>query len=964
MKPQKQKFIIFNGFFAIIAGLLLAVNLVANHWDQALVLYFGKIGADSSVYVSQYGSDEELRIAQEKCVTDIVDEGSVLLKNEGALPLVGNEKITVYGQSSVDWANGAIGSTAMNVNLNMTLAQSLTNAGFAVNEEVWNYYKNSNKAAGPGGSGQSSDWKLNETSFDYLNEHYSASMSEYSDAALVVISRIGCEGGDLPREMSRYDGLASEHYLELSTVEKNILKGVKRMGYKKTILLLKSSFMLDADFLDDPECGVDAMLIVGSTGNNGIEEIGKMLAGTVNPSGHLPNTVVYDNMSSPAMQNLGDFRYVDSDGKLVSPKYNYVNYGESIYVGYKYYETRYEDKVMGRGNAGSFDYKSEVKYPFGYGNSYTSFEYSDVSMSVKGETATVSVTVKNTGNVPGCDAIQIYTQSPYTDYDKANLVEKSAVNLSSFGKTDYIEPGHSETYKISFDIVDAIKSYDYKQARGYIIEEGTYYVSVGEDCHDALNNILAKKGYGLNDGMTAKGNSANAIKYEVESTKVFTKDEITDYPVTNRFDDAMLDDAVYLSRQNWSVMENNGLRYATGTMEGISYTTDPEGSIYTHVADAELITNLKNINYKSTGRPKETFDSTVAIVENQKDIPFANMKGVPYDDPRWDEFVQQMSVGEMHKLYNTAGYGTKAVDSVSLPSTFCFDGGIGLVNYVSDWQAYAYPYTTMLACSFNKGLAERMGSLIAEDAMRWNVAGWYAPAMNIHRTPFSGRNFDYYSEDPILSGYIGAYEVKGAQDKGLMAFIKHFAVNDQETERSNCSNWLTEQSLREIYLKPFEISVKVGGAHGLMASMNRIGYRYTRGSYALITEVLRNEWGFQGATITDFTASNKEYSDMALAAGIDLQLDTSANVLTTTKTEEIRHDLQRAAKNTCFMIANSLIMNAFVDGNTKINEGYPVYKIMLAGMDSAVVLACLAEEAVLVTGWIKKNKAEKLLGDN
>lgn len=962
MKVHKQKLIIYNSFFAIILCLLLAINVVATHWDQALTLYLGKVGASSNPYISEYKSDEELRQAQETVVSEIVDEGSVLLKNDNnTLPLASSSKITIFGQSSVYWHNGAIGSTSMQINQNMNLMESLEHSGFKVNQDVWNYYKNSGKKAGSGGSGQSNDWSLNETPFNYIKNNYSQSLQEYSEVALVIFSRNGCEGGDLPREMSRFDGKEDEHYLELSSTEIELLKGIKDFGYSKTIVLIKSSFMIDADFLDNEEYNVGACLYVASTGNNGIEEIGKILNGSVNPSGHLANVMVYDNMSSPAMQNFGDFRYVDSNGNLVAPKYCYLNYAETIYVGYKYYETKYEDKVLKQGNADNYDYLEEVKYPFGYGLSYTDFKYSDFKMTTSKNNINISINVTNVGNVVGKDAVQIYFQSPYTQYDIDNGVEKASINLCAFAKTNYLKPGKTEKITLSFDITDTFKSYDYKLSKSYVLEAGDYYISIADNSHSALNNILAKKGYDINDGMTKNGDVSLAAIYHVDSTIKIEKDLTTNYDVTNRFEDAIANNGVYLSRHDWSKMNNNGLRYATGTLNNVSYTTDKNGMVYTRVANEELITNLKNISYKSTGRPEDKFDSSETIYGLQKGISFKDMNSVDIDSDKWDEFVQQMTIGEIHKLYNTAGYGTQQVESVGLPSTKIFDGSIGLVSYVSDWQAYAYPYTTMLACSFNVKLAERTGALIAEDAMRWNVTGWYAPAVNIQRTPFSGRNFDYFSEDPILTGMISAYEIKGAQEKGLVAFVKHFAVNDQETERSNASMWLTEQSLREVYLKPFEITVKLGNAHGLMASMNRIGYRYTRGSYPLMTEVLRNEWGFKGATITDFTASNKQYSDMALAAGIDLQLNTTANALTTTKTNEIRHDLQRAAKNTCYMISKSLIMNFYSDGKSKYSDGYPVYKLLLIGIDAITIAVCGIEEILLIKAYKKKKKIIKVL---
>ncbi len=951
MKVKKIKLIIYNVAVVFIIAIVAAVNVVAVYYEQALLLFLGTVGGSATeVSLSSYASDEDLRAAQEELVRDMVDEGTVLLKNDGALPLNGDEAVTLFGQSSVHWANEGTGSSAMGDVSGIDLKQALEQAGFSVNQTVWDYYKNSGREMAAGGSGKNADWSLNETDWSELNAACGSSFAGYNDAAVVVFARVGCEGADLPREMSRYDGLASEHYLELSSTERGLLEGIRGAGFKKVIVILKASNAMQMDFTDL----ADACMWVASTGINGVEELGKILKGEVNPSGHLADTLVYDNFSSPAMQNFGDFRYIDASGELTGE--NYMNYAEGIYVGYKYYETRYEDVVMGTGNAGNYDYAETVAYPFGYGLSYTDFSYENFSMTEEGGNITVNITVRNSGPAAGKDAVQVYFQSPYTDYDRENGVEKASVGLAAFAKTGLIEPGAAQDISLTFNAAEVMKSYDASTAKSYIMDAGDYYITAARDAHEALDNILAKKGYSAEDGMTSGGNADMVGTYGVQELTVLNKDAATGNTVTNLFDDAVAADAVYLSRSDWSAMENDGLRYATGVKSGVSYTTDAEQNVYTMTVSPELKAKLDDIGWDASGIPASAEDSSEAVCGKAADIKFYDMDGVPYDDPRWDELIEQISVSDLHSLYNKAGYSTREIDSIGKPRTYDYDGPLGLTSYISGWTSYSYPSTIMLATSWNTELAERMGELVGEDGIRAGISGWYAPAMNIHRTPFSGRNYEYYSEDAVLSGIIGAAEVKGCRSKGLCTYVKHFAVNDVETERSSLSVWADEQTMREIYFKPFEYAVKEGKTNAMMASMNRIGYRYTRGSYALLTSLLREEWGFEGAVITDFTSTKNEYSDMALAAGVDLQLDTSANSLTDTESNVVRHALQRAAKNTCYMVANSFMMDLGV-----VSGGVPVWVILVLLLDMIAVAACAAGEIVYVRDYKKSKRVQKLL---
>ncbi len=954
MKNKKKILIIGNILLAFLLILVVAVNSVALYWSQALVLFFGTINGNRSssnnLFFSSYDDQKQLQRDLEEFVKTVVDEGTILLKNEDTLPLKGGERITLFGQGSVNWLTTGTGSSAIQKSdyPDLTLKSSLEDAGFQINSTVWDYYSGTGKRLGQGGGGINASWKLNETDWKTLQEQCGSSFGSYNEVAVVVISRIGCEGGDLPRDMSGHEGTAAESYLQLSSTEKEILEGVKKAGFSKTVVLLNTCNAMQMDFVNDPRLGVDACLVIGGTGANGLAEIGKILSGAVNPSGHTADTYVYDNFSSPAMQNFGDQRYITESGELLGDDFALINYGEGIYVGYKYYETRYEDKIMGTGNAGEYDYSSVVAYPFGYGLSYTSFSYSDFSLTEQDGLLTAQVRITNTGEVPGKDAVGLYYQAPYTNYDREQGVEKASVNLADFAKTKELEPGESELISFVLDPAETMKSYDASGAGGYIMDPGTYYITLAQDAHEAVNQILALKGYDMGHGMTSEGNASLAGAFEVAEFTRLDTDAVTGTPVTNQFDDATALDGVYLSRNDWSVMDNNGLQYSTETM-----VIDGRLQVGVHTADEALIANLQNIGWEASGIPGHAQDPSEPLIDTPAGLELIDMAGASYDDPRWDALISQAKVSELHGLYNRAGYMTQAVESLGKPQTTDLDGGLGLANYLNNWHCFAYPAENVMSATWNQALAEKMGEFVGEEALLTGISGWYAPAMNIHRTPFCGRNYDYYSEDPVLSGKLGAAEVRGASSKGMYTFIKHFAVNDQETKRSSLSTWVQEQAMREIYLKPFEIAIKEGGSTGVMASMNRIGYRYTRGSYALLTTVLREEWGFRGAVITDACQTSREYSDMALAAGVDLQLNTAENKLTDTKNPVVRHALQRAAKNTCYMVANSLAMNGVVKGNS-VSSGLPVYVLILAGLDVTALAGIIFGEFILVRRYKRR----------
>ena len=458
-----------------------------------------------------------------------------------------------------------------------------------------------------------------------------------------------------------------------------------------------------------------------------------------------------------------------------------------------------------------------------------------------------------------------------------------------------------------------MKSYDGNAARTYIMDEGDYYVTAARDAHNAVENILAAKNY------TADGDAHLVGTYNVPAFLTLNTDSATGAEVSNLFDDAVALDTQYLSRQNWSRVE-----------EGLTYTA-PATNI------ENLTANYNRIGWAASGRPTTVDNTAEFTTEADNGLTFADMTGVPYNDPKWNTLLDQLTITEMHDLFKRAGYTTSAMPSISKERTYDFDGPAGIVNYVSGWSSFGYPSEVVLASTWNVDLAEQMGRLVGEDGLRADIQGWYAPSMNLHRTAISGRNFEYYSEDGLISGKMGAAEVRGAQSKGMFVYIKHFVINDQETNRNAVCTWLTEQTLREIYLKPFEIAIKEGGATGLMGSMNRIGTRYTVGSYALMTQLIRDEWGFCGGVITDYTTYNSTDADQLLAAGTNLILQTSEVPLSRTNSWTRRNALRESAHQVLYMVANSIAVDAG-------SAGVPIYYFILAGIDVATLIGIVAAE--------------------
>jgi beta-glucosidase len=950
--------IVSYALFAVFGVGLIVGNIYANKYASIISVYLnqktdkivnvGDENIDTEYFKSAYGSDADLQVAEKSLCEEILKEGSVLLKNDGALPLASSEtKISLFGVSSRDTIYGGSGAGSINTATAPTMAQALTSDGFSVNPTLVDFYLN-----GPGKDYKNTTkdaygmgaYAINEVPSSVYTSDVKSSFAAYGDAAIVVLGRAGGESGDL-----------DIGYLSLTAEEKDLLTMV-HASFPKVIVILNASNPLSMAEFDQTAYGVDACLWIGSVGQDGLYEVGDLLKGADNPSGRLVDTYAYDWKSAPAAQNFGSYSYSnvasDADQGITMSSATYVNYLEGIYVGYRYYETRYEDAVLKQGNPGSFSYGDTVQYPFGYGLSYTDFSYGDCSLSENGSDFVASVKVTNSGAVAGKDVVEVYMQSPYTDYDRANGVEKASVELVGFAKTSLLAAGGSETVSISIP-KEEMAAYDRKTAKTYIVDDGDYYFAVGKNAHDAINYILAKKGKGVSDGMDAAGEPSLVAAYRQTrfDATTYAKSAATGNAITNELADVDMSSfraCVYLTRNDW-----------TGTFP-TPYVDD--ASANTLVATAAMIQALKR-QYQDD--PNATMPTTSTIDPDYGRLQLVQMMGIAYEDPIWDVLLDQMTPEEMYDLVRVGGYQTHAVESVGKPATVDKDGPAGIsATLVGGGSGYGFPSEITLASTWNPDIAERMGKLIGEDGLRAGVQGWYAPAMNTHRTAYSGRNLEYYSEDGFLGGKFGAATVRGAQSKGLYCYIKHFALNDQETNRYGGCMFCNEQAAREIYLKPFEMSVREGGALALMDSMNRIGCTWSGSHEGLMTEILRQEWGFQGMAITDQASYNVFYymeAKQGFVVGTDMLLNTDSSLWPIegyADNPTIMTAFRRACKNILFTCSRSAAMNG-LSSDTRIVKIMPTWQKWLIAGDVAIptLLAAWAiTETVLLFKAKKKEK--------
>ena len=893
-----------------LAGLL----AVGTLFDQTFYLLtkqeFYKVqdGGTSTADTVRFTStrtDEERRDNGASVCEEVESEGAVLLKNDNnALPLAAGSKVSAFSHSSVDPVFGGTGSGATDASSAVDLKTALTDAGLSVNETLWNLYADSE---GYGRTSRSirggGDYTVKEMPWSAYTSDALDSIAQYGDAAIVTLSRIGGEGTDLPVNdcVSMTDGNA----LHLTEDEKEMLAQIgalKQNGtIKKVVVLLNSANALQLDFLDNADYGIDACLWIGDMGQTGLSAVGKILSGEVTPSGHLAETFLKDTLSAPAMQNFGSYIYgnanevkIDANSKNTM---NYIVYAEGIYVGYRYYETRYEDTVMGTGNTAGYDYAAEVAYPFGYGLSYTDFAFSDFDAAYDAANDTYDVTVKvtNTGSqYSGKQVVQVYAQTPYTDYDKENNIEKSAVTLVGFAKTDVLAPGASETVTVEVDRRD-LASYDAYGAGTYILDAGEYYLTAAENAHAAVNNILTAKGY------TGDAAGDADMVYGWSESKLDTTTYATSESgaaITNQFDNADLN------------------RYDNGAQSYQPLSrSDWNGTFPTTVqlnVTAQMAADLADKQYDGGAS-----DVEMPTMNAKNGRTLAEYIGKSFDDPEWDELLDQMSFEEMASLVGRAFHRTAPAESVALPGTHDENGPNGLTGrlMMSKLDVTSFPSEDIMAATYNPELIAKVGEAIGEDCLANGYAGLYGPGANIHRTPYGGRNFEYYSEDPFLSGEVCTAEVAAMSDKGVYVYIKHCVLNDGETDREGIGTWCSEQAIREVYLKAFQRPMETVETAGVMNSYSRVGCTWNGAHSGLMRGVLRGEWNNKGLYISDNTTFNTYMSGVDGVLAGTTMFDSMAGIQyrsilrTGDKDATLVNALRDACHYNLYVIANSSAMN-------------------------------------------------------
>ncbi len=840
---------------AVVLAIVLLLSMVINLFDNTVAAFVGgsfwkleNEDASAQYFTMDFDSKEEMyEYGVELCKTVEAEGATLLLNRNNALPLAAGSKVSTLSSSSVDLVYGGTGSGNVDASKADNLKVALEKSGLVVNPTLWNWYLSEegavyNRASASGESavlaGQSS---IAEVPMDVYPEDVKNSISEYGDAVIITFSRVGGEGYDL--EFTAYN------YLALSAEEKAMLAWAteqKQAGkIQKIIVLINSSNALQVDFLADEAYDVDACLWIGGVGISGTNAVADILAGLINPSGSLVDTYCYDNYSSPAMQNFVPTTYSGYNGvNIPDTAKSYMIYQEGIYVGYKYYETRYEDFVMGTGNAGSYAYGQDVAFPFGYGLSYTEFTWSGMQVHYNSDTDQfeVSVTVTNTGAVAGKDTVQIYSQSPYTQYDIDNGVEKASVALCGFAKTGVIEPGASETVTVYVDKRD-LASYDAYGAGTYILDAGTYYLIAATDSHDAVNNVLASKGYTVASTagrMDTDGNAALVHAWNQDS----------------------FDDQTYSVSLNGTAivnqLSNADLNLYNGTDASVTYLTrnDWSGTWPTSIVQIKLtdtlIADLQDVQYDPSDYTKVSMPTLGA----DNGLKLYDMIGLDYDDPKWEQLLDQLTFDELVSMIGDSFHWRMPIISVQAPGTRDENGPQGLTaallgSGLGDVTPIAFTSEDVMAATWNVDLVYDIGNMIGNDCLAADVVCLYGPGANTHRTPYGGRNFEYYSEDGFLAGEVCGAEVQGIQDKGVDVVLKHFALNDCEQDRLGQAAWVGEQAAREIYLKAFQKALEECDGNGVMTAYTRWGTQWSGGHKGLMTGIMRGEWGNMGMSITD-----------------------------------------------------------------------------------------------------------------
>lgn len=911
-----RKIVHSESWLVALVGIVVAVSMMLTGPLSTLL---------NNATITKYTLSDATVSKANELAKDVQSEAVTLLKNDDSnLPLSG-KKVNVFGWGSTNPVYGGTGSGSMSKQYKtVSLLDGMKQAGLKTNTELSKLYTDYRKDRPEVGM-FAQDWTLPEVPAKQYSDKLVSDAKDFSDEAVVVLTRVGGEGADLPTDMKAkgityknnskdYDDFQKgESFLQLSKTERDMIDLVTS-NFKKVTLVYNGANTFQFDFLNDyPQ--IQSVVWCPPAGQTGFSALGEVLAGETNPSGKTSDTFLKDLTKSVSYNNFGKFEYTNMADKAAKYKGftgddvtaipGFVNYSEGIYVGYKFYETASDE--------GLINYDDTVAFPFGYGLSYTSFDQKLDSVKYKGGKVTVTATVTNTGDKAGKDVVEVYYNPPYTD----GGIEKASKNLAGFEKTKELQPGESQKVTVKFDD-DDMASYDYKGAKAYVLEKGDYDISIQSDSHHVIDH----------KAITVK----DTVTYDSDSN-THNGDKTV---ATNQFDD-VAGDVTYLSRAD------HFANYKEATAAPTNFKMSDKAK--------ETFYNNSNYDPKKFDKDSDKMPTTGA----KNGLKLSDMYGKDYDDADWDKLLDQLTFDDMDNLIANGGYGTQALKSVGKIQLTDADGPASLNNNFTGVGSIGFPASTAFACTWNKDLAKQFGEMIGDMAHDMHVAGWYAPAMNIHRNAFSGRTFEYFSEDSLLSGVMASSEISGAKSKGVYSFMKHFALNDQETKRTEMlCTWTNEQAMREIYLKPFEMSVKEGGAQAVMSSFNYIGNTYAGADSALLQTVLRGEWGFKGFVLTDyFGGYGYQNADQEVRAGNDSMLATTkiTNHITDKSATSVKA-MRQAAHNILYTAANSW---QYANGEPKVAT--PIWKTAMYVAWGVVAVLVIGLEIVAIKRYLNRKKA-------
>lgn len=911
-----RKIVHSESWLVALVGIVVAVSMMLTGPLSTLL---------NNATITKYTLSDATVSKANELAKDVQSEAVTLLKNDDSnLPLSG-KKVNVFGWGSTNPVYGGTGSGSMSKQYKtVSLLDGMKQAGLKTNTELSKLYTDYRKDRPEVGM-FAQDWTLPEVPAKQYSDKLVSDAKDFSDEAVVVLTRVGGEGADLPTDMKAkgityknnskdYDDFQKgESFLQLSKTERDMIDLVTS-NFKKVTLVYNGANTFQFDFLNDyPQ--IQSVVWCPPAGQTGFSALGEVLAGETNPSGKTSDTFLKDLTKSVSYNNFGKFEYTNMADKAAKYKGftgddvtaipGFVNYSEGIYVGYKFYETASDE--------GLINYDDTVAFPFGYGLSYTSFDQKLDSVKYKGGKVTVTATVTNTGDKAGKDVVEAYYNPPYTD----GGIEKASKNLAGFEKTKELQPGESQKVTVKFDD-DDMASYDYKGAKAYVLEKGDYDISIQSDSHHVIDH----------KAITVK----DTVTYDSDSN-THNGDKTV---ATNQFDD-VAGDVTYLSRAD------HFANYKEATAAPTNFKMSDKAK--------ETFYNNSNYDPKKFDKDSDKMPTTGA----KNGLKLSDMYGKDYDDADWDKLLDQLTFDDMDNLIANGGYGTQAVKSVGKIQLTDADGPASLNNNFTGVGSIGFPASTAFACTWNKDLAKQFGEMIGDMAHDMHVAGWYAPAMNIHRNAFSGRTFEYFSEDSLLSGVMASSEISGAKSKGVYSFMKHFALNDQETKRTEMlCTWTNEQAMREIYLKPFEMSVKEGGAQAVMSSFNYIGNTYAGADSALLQTVLRGEWGFKGFVLTDyFGGYGYQNADQEVRAGNDSMLATTkiTNHITDKSATSVKA-MRQAAHNILYTAANSW---QYANGEPKVAT--PIWKTAMYVAWGVVAVLVIGLEFLTIKRYLSRKKA-------